>query len=187
MPVHTAWDLGILDPTAIWFFQAPRSGELRFIDYYEDNDEPMPEYLRVLADKKHLYGKHLVPHDIAKREFGTGKTSEEVAAELGWKLTRVPNIGLEQGIAATKMAFDRMFFDAERCAVGLQRLAHYRRAYNTTMGEFKPVPVHDIASHGSDALRMAVVGYAPSRISTDRPHRDTYASQDAIDTGWMGA
>ena len=48
--------------------------ELRFIDYYEDNDEPMPEYLRVLEGKKHLYGKHLVPHDIAKREFGTGKT-----------------------------------------------------------------------------------------------------------------
>src|SRR3546814_13887665 len=35
LPVHTAWDLGIGDSTAIWFCQ--RAGrETRLIDYYEE-------------------------------------------------------------------------------------------------------------------------------------------------------
>ena len=35
---------------------------------------------------------------------------------------------------------------------------HYRREWNDKMGEFKPTPVHDWASHGSDSLRYLFVG-----------------------------
>ena len=34
LPVHTAWDLGIGDSTAVWFFQVSRDG-VRVIDHYE--------------------------------------------------------------------------------------------------------------------------------------------------------
>ena len=35
LPVHTSWDLGIGDPTAIWFWQIT-DNEIRLIDHYEN-------------------------------------------------------------------------------------------------------------------------------------------------------
>ena len=46
LPVHTAWDLGIGDSTAIWFCQ--RLGrDVRLIDYYEAQIEAVLERLDV--------------------------------------------------------------------------------------------------------------------------------------------
>jgi hypothetical protein len=39
-PVHTFWDLGYNDPTAIWFVQYIGS-QIRFIDYYEKEIKPL--------------------------------------------------------------------------------------------------------------------------------------------------
>ena len=46
LSVFTSWDLGILDPTAIWFFQI-YGKEIRVIDYYEANNEPLAHYARI--------------------------------------------------------------------------------------------------------------------------------------------
>jgi len=71
LPVYTSWDLGILDPTAIWFFQI-YGKEVRAIDHYEANNEPLAHYARILDEKKQQYGyqyeKHFAPHDIAARD-----------------------------------------------------------------------------------------------------------------------
>jgi phage terminase large subunit len=34
LPVHTAWDLGVDDYTAVWFFQE-NGADIRAIDYFE--------------------------------------------------------------------------------------------------------------------------------------------------------
>ena len=49
LPVYTSWDLGILDSTAIWFFQI-YGKEVRVIDYYEANNEPLAHYARILHE-----------------------------------------------------------------------------------------------------------------------------------------
>lgn len=162
LPVDTDWDLGVGDSTAIWFSQSLRSGELRLIDYYEASGEGLPHYAQVLASKGYVYGAHWAPHDIQVREFASGRSRLEVARSLGISFAVAPNLPIEEGIHAARMLFPRCWFDATRCAAGLEALQHYRRDYNQRLNEFKATPVHDWASHGSDAWRyLAVRQQAP--------------------------
>lgn len=167
LPVDTDWDLGVLDPTAIWFSQSLRSGEVRLIDYYEANEEGLPHFAKMLQERQrekgYTYGKHWGPHDIVVTEFGTGKTRVEMARELGIKFEVTPRITggekgeVEEGINAVRMLLPRCWFDEKNCEAGLDALTHYRMGFNTRLDEFKPDPVHDWSSHGSDAFRGLAV------------------------------
>jgi hypothetical protein len=152
LPVHTAWDLGVGDSTAIWFFQRTGS-EIRLIDYFEDKGQGLDYYAAVLTRKGFNYGKHYAPHDIEVTELGTGKTRREIAGKLGIRFDVVPRGKLEDGINAARMVFSRCYFDEVKCAVGLDALQNYRWDFNTRLDEFKPVPVHDWSSHAADAFR----------------------------------
>jgi len=59
-PVHTFWDLGRNDTTAIWFMQQIGMS-YRFIDYYEHRLVDLDHYANVLRDKDYLYGTHYLP------------------------------------------------------------------------------------------------------------------------------
>ena len=164
LPVDTDWDLGIGDSMAIWFSQTVRgSGQARMIDYFEASGEGFPFYANVLARKGYVYGQHWAPHDISVRELGSGKSRLDVAADLGLRFRVTPRINslagqeVEEGIHATRLFLGRCWFDAEKCARGIEALMHYRRDYNQRLGEFKTSPVHDAASHGADAMRGRAV------------------------------
>ena len=174
LPVDTDWDLGVGDSTAVWFSQSLRSGEVRLIDYYEASGEGLPHYAALLQRKAYVYGTHWAPHDIAVRELGSGKSRLDVAAALGLKFAVVPRVHgekgqeVEAGIHAARLFVSRCWFDATRTRAGLDALTHYRRDYNTRLGEFTARPVHDWASHGADAFRGLAVRYQPPR--TARSH-----------------
>ena len=153
LSVDTHWDLGIGDSTAIWFVQSTRSGEVRVIDYYEQDGEGLPHYAQILNARGYSYGQHYAPHDIQVRELGSGRSRLETAASLGIRFKITPNIPIEEGIHAARMLLPRCWFDATRCAAGLEALQHYRRDYNSRLNEFKPTPVHDWAEHGASAFR----------------------------------
>src|SRR5262249_16610710 len=51
VPVHTAWDLGVADSTAIWFIQCV-ARERRLVDYHEASGVGLDTYAGVLADKR---------------------------------------------------------------------------------------------------------------------------------------
>jgi phage terminase large subunit len=53
--------------------------------------------------------------------------------------------------------FPRCWFDETKTARGLECLQNYRRDLNEKLGEFRPTPVHDWASHGADAFRYLAV------------------------------
>jgi len=161
--VDTDWDLGVGDATAIWFSQSLRSGEVRLIDYYEASGEGLPHYAQVLTQKGYTYGTHWAPHDIQVRELGSGRSRLETAASLGIKFAVCPQLPIEDGIHAARMLFPRCWFDATRCAAGLEALQHYRRDYNLRLQEFKPTPVHDFASHGADGFRYLAVRQQPPK------------------------
>lgn len=156
LPVHTAWDLGVGDSTAIWFVQV-HGAQRRLIDYYESSGEGLPHYIGVLKGKPYTYGKHVAPHDIEVREFGSGQSRKEIAAALGIAFEVAPNLSFDDGINATRMLLPTCWIDAGKCAAGLEALEHYRKDYNSRLGEYKAVAVHDWASHGADALRYLAV------------------------------
>jgi phage terminase large subunit len=160
--VDTDWDLGVGDSTAIWFSQSLRSGEVRVIDYYEASGEGLPHYQMALTARGYVYGQHWAPHDIQVRELGSGRSRLETAASLGIRFQVVPNIPIEDGIHAVRMLLPRCWFDAEKTQAGLEAMQHYRRDYNTRLGEFKATPVHDWSEHGASAFRyLAVRQQAP--------------------------
>jgi len=187
LPVDTWWDLGVDDATAIWFTQ-DAGREIHAIDYYEASGEGLPFYAKVLQERPYIYGRHTAPPDINVRELGGGRSRIETAAQLGIKFEIMPRLPLEDGIHATRMLLARVWFDAEKCKAGLDALEHYRRSYNKTMGEYKATPVHDWASHGSDAFRTLGVGHKVTRtiertVTRPRPLHLGEGSRQS----WMGA
>lgn len=182
LPVHTGWDLGVSDSTTIWFAQRI-AGEFRIIDYYEASGEGLPHYAQVLQSKGYVYGKHIAPHDIAVRELGSGKSRIEIAKQLGINFEIAPNLPLEDGINAVRLALATMWFDEQKTKAGFNGLKHYRRDYNQKLGEFKATPVHDWASHPSDGLRYLVLGLKQEtpKTAAKLPSNHHYGSN-----GWMG-
>lgn len=182
LPVHTFWDLGVLDPTSIWFAQYV-AGEIRVIDYYEANDVGLTTHAQVLQDKGYRYGQHWAPHDIQVRDFSTGRTRLEAAAALGIRFEVVPRQSVEDGIHAAKMMFHRCWFDSHRTKSGLNSLSNYRRAYNTTLGQYTATPVHDHTSHAADAFRYMAVSLTEEK---PKPKRLGGNHLSAAAGGWMG-
>ena len=166
--VHTAWDLGIGDATAIWFYQNVQN-EIHLIDYYEASGKPITHYLALLAQKPYLYGKHFVPHDAAGRELGTGKSIAEMMREQGVTPTVGKRETVETGINAARVLFARCWFDESACAEGMDALMNYRRDYNDRLGEFKNQPVHDWASHGADAFRYLAMSVDGTKQAKPKP------------------
>jgi phage terminase large subunit len=175
--VWTAWDLGIRDATAIWFAQVV-GREIRLIDYYEASGVDLGHYVRELMARPYAYAGHIVPHDAQAKELGTGKSRLEVLASLGLKgITLAPLHRVEDGINAVRMLLPRCWFDAAKCARGLDALSLYRAERDDKHAVLRPHPLHDWTSHAADAFRylaMTLDGKATAsgfyrRI--DYPHR----------------
>jgi phage terminase large subunit len=151
--VFTAWDLGIRDSTAIWFAQVV-GREIRLIDYYEATGADLGHYVREIMQRPYLYAGHFVPHDAQAKELGTGKSRLEVLESLGLKnLTIAPMHRVEDGINAVRTIIPRCWFDAKKCARGIDALKLYRAEFDDKLQALKPRPVHDWTSHAADAFR----------------------------------
>jgi phage terminase large subunit len=162
LPVHTAWDLGIGDSTAIFFAQQAGK-EVRIIDYYEASGVGLDHYAKVLQGKNYLWGDHIVPHDAAVRELGSGKSRIETLASLGIKVRIAPRLGVDDGINAARLLLARCWFDQTRTADGVELLKQYRRKWNEERKCFEPTPLHDHTSHAADAFRYLALGLKPER------------------------
>ena len=140
--VETSWDIGVGDATGIWFIQ--RVGlEIRFIDYYEATGEGLPYYIKVLREKPYVYSNHYAPHDIAVREFSTGKSRRDSALELGINFITVPKLPIDDGISAIRNILPMCWFDKIKCSQGLEALNSYHKEYDEDRKEFKNKPHHD--------------------------------------------
>lgn len=157
LPVHSAWDLGISDSTAIWCFQVA-GREIRVVDYHEAHGKALDYYADWLSERGYK-GTDYVPHDAKVRELGTGRTRVETLVSLGRKPRVVPDHKLMDGINAARQTLDRCWFDSERCADGIEALRNYRREWDQDKKVFKDAPRHDWASHPADAFRYMAMGY----------------------------
>lgn len=155
--VHTAWDLGVGDSTAIWFAQQVGK-EVRLIDYYESSGVGLDHYVKVLLGKRYVYGDHILPHDAEVREFGTGKTRVEMMRSLGLEPRVIPAQSIDDGINAVRMLLPRCWFDAEKTAPGVKALREYRAEWDEKHKVLKNRPLHNWASHPSDAFRYLAQG-----------------------------
>ena len=162
LPVHTAWDLGMGDATAIWSFQALPSGSFHFIDYYENNGESLEHYAKYLKkqqqEKDFIFGTHFLPHDAANRELIAGIDRIMALRDLGINATVVKKASVDEGIQALRSLLNRCYFDATNCEQGIKCLDFYCKKYNEAMKIYYDTPLHNRWSHGADAARYFAIG-----------------------------
>jgi len=157
-PCHTAWDLGFNDSTSIWWFQVVY-GEIRVLDHHSSNGQAIPFYTMLLDQKEdefgYKYGYHYLPHDARAKTLASGGKSiiEQISAKIDIKqLKIVPNLSLQDGIQATRLALTRAWFD-NRCEEGIECLRQYQREWDDDKKIFRDRPKHDWTSHSADAFR----------------------------------
>jgi phage terminase large subunit len=178
--VWTSWDLGIRDASAIWFAQVI-GREIRIIDYYEASGVDLGHYVREIVARPYVYAGHIMPHDARAKELGTGKSRLELLESLGLKpLVLAPMHRLEDGINAVRLVIPRCWFDAARCARGLDALRLYRADYDHTHRTLKPQPVHDWASHAADAFRYLAMTLDRRTVATGFNRRIEYAGTGVV-------
>ncbi len=157
-PVHTAWDIGVRDATAIWFFQ-PLLGGINVIDYYEASGAGVEHYAQVLKDRGYKYKHHYVPHDGMVKEWGSGRTRVEQMMSYGLKYHPVPDHRLMDGVNAGRMTIPVARFDRVKCRDGIEAMKQYRSEYDEERKVLKPTPLHDWACHGADAWRYLAMAW----------------------------
>ena len=156
---YTAWDLGVGDPTAIWWFQVVGK-EIHLIDFYENTGESIAHYATVLRDKPYEYGGHIVPADAGSREAGSGKAPVDFMNELikGRIEVLTQPREIETGINAARLLLPRCWFDKEKTHKGVECLKAYRYEYDDKRKTLRNVPLHDWSSHAADAFRYLAMG-----------------------------
>lgn len=162
LPVYTAWDLGMSDATAIWFFQV-LGQRVRYIDYYEASGELIGHYIGEMRKKPYVYAPyHFGPHDLRVRElFGSGqnaKTRFQVAWGLGLKFHIVKQHELADGIEVVRNHLQFAEIDETKCKRGLEGLKTYRKKFDEVRKVYTSTPEHGWESHPADAFRIGAMG-----------------------------
>lgn len=167
LKVHTVWDLGWNDSMSIAMVQRLRS-EIRIIDYIEDSHKTLDWYCAELSKRNWNWGFDFLPHDGRSKDFKTGKSAEEILKSFGRRPKITPEIGVEPGIKAARMAFGQAYFDKTKTARLVECLKRYRRSINMQTQE-PGSPVHDEFSHGADCWRY--VGVVADQMSNESDRR----------------
>jgi hypothetical protein len=176
LPVFTAWDLGFNDSTSIWIFQLYNK-EIRILEYIEGSGESLAHWLSVLKSKEYNYEKHLAPHDIMVHEYSSGMTRQASARKLGMNLVPVQKLEIIPGIDQVRSLLNRCWFDEKKCAKGIKALDNYKKDWDERNATWRSQPLHNWASHGSDAFRTLAVGLSLCEPKTNTASHNPYNYQ----------
>lgn len=172
LEVYAAVDLGMGDATSIWVYQI-YANEWRFLEYYENSGKSLDHYITWLKNRDYPVDRVFLPHDAKVREMGIGKSRHQLFLDRGIDAEVLDKSSIEDGINAVRVAFNRMWFDAEGCKLGLKALRNYRSEYNSKNRVLRSKPRHDWSSHGADAMRYAIMSmneyFSASQSDWDEP------------------
>jgi hypothetical protein len=156
MAVACAFDIGWRDSTAVWYWQ-PRPGGYAIIDHDEAAGRTVDEWAELLKAKGYRYDTVWLPHDARAKSFQTGRSTVEQLLAHHLPCRIAPELRVQQGIDAVRMALPKCRFHNPTCHQGLRRLRQYGRTWNDRAQAFSNAPKHDENSHSADAFRMAAL------------------------------
>jgi hypothetical protein len=194
--VHTAWDLGYGDATAIWFFQIV-GNEVHIIDYYQNTGKDAQHYAEILAGHQleaprkgfaggrvtrqnilighahrayYKYGHHYGPHDTAAKTLAAGGRSfGDLMNDWGYSLDVIPATQQMDQISAARKTLEHCWFDKEATEKGRDALSSYHFAYDEKRKMLSDEPFHDWSSHGADAFEIIGQVWQPIKAAEDKP------------------
>lgn len=157
MGVSTYWDIGVDDSTAIWFIQRINGG-YRIIDYLEMSGMGLDYFVNELKKKPYTYDMHWFPHDVKVREWTSGVSRiEQARTLLGSNVRVAKKVSVADGINAVRIILRSSEFNLLNCSRGIKALTNYERRWDAKNGIFQDHPLHNWASHASDAFRVFAV------------------------------
>lgn len=162
-PVYVAMDIGVNDLTVILFFQVIH-GEIRVIDYYEDNNKGVDFYCNfLLNDKRYVYKTIYLPHDAVKRDGIVVENTYErdfkrylSHTNTSVKVLKRTDKSLQINNAKIKMA--RCVFAVKKVKPLLNYLSKYRKKFSEQYGKYLDTPFHGVESNASDAFQYLCSG-----------------------------
>ena len=86
---------------------------------------------------------------------------------------------LEDGINAVRVFLPKCWFDAEKCARGIDALKLYRAEYDDKLQALRGPPVHDGSSHAADSFR-----YLALTLDRRATHSASIAASTIRSTAW---
>lgn len=195
--VHTAWDIGKKDSTAIWFFQIIGQ-DINVINFHQSNHKEIDFYCdEVLRNNitsiGYRYGSQWLPHDATQDRLGQGgKTILQQFADHGkrgdlGKFRRTPSVSRESGIQAARATFPRCKFDEKLCEDGIEALKFYHHDYDDEKKIFTDQPVHDWSSDPADAFRYLSLVWKEARNELDAGPIEQQLIDKSIQSITMGS
>lgn len=163
-PLIVSADLGFRDTASFWYWQ-PVLGGFRVLAYDGDTgldaDDWIPriqEKLREISPGRNgravKLGKIWLPHDARAKTFQSKHTTAEKFIEGfgAGKVGIVPMSRKNDQIQAARTIIPRCEFNRTACEAGIDGLLAWEYAYNEETGVFSREPLHNWASHPSDAF-----------------------------------
>lgn len=168
MGIRLYWDIGgagsKADACSIWVTQFI-GREVRLIDYYEAQGQPLDAHVAWLANRGYGPGRVLcvLPHDGGTSDRVYAVSFEGALRKVGYEVTVVPNQGkgaAMQRVQALRNLFPQIWIDEANCTSGIDALGwyHERRDEHRNAGLG---PEHDWSSHCADALGLMAIHYTP--------------------------
>lgn len=158
-PIEVSCDLGFRDTASFWYWQRCPGG-FRVLAYDGDNGLDADDWIPRIQDKiielgaGRKLGKIWLPHDARAKTFQSKYTTiERFAKAFGAdKCAIVPVSKKSDQISAARAVMPRCEFNSTLCEDGLDGLTAWEYAYNEDLQVFSREPLHNWASHPSDAF-----------------------------------
>lgn len=157
-PLYCDMDIGVNDLTVMAFFQVIH-GEIRVIDYYEDNNKGVDFYANfLLKDKNYHYNTIFLPHDAVERnnlDVTKDYASEfrKLFAGTGTKFIVMKKLSFDTSIANARSAIGRMVFNMSRVKKFVDHCTKHRKKWSEQLGRYLDCELHDINSHYGACMR----------------------------------
>jgi hypothetical protein len=154
-PVYTSWDVGMALNQRVWIWQIVGDRIVFLESLFGDHECGTPaDWAKVLKDRDYGYGAHFLCHDAATAVGGLWQGALQNAGLSN--IVPVPRQNsVWNGINEALQAFPRVSFNEKGCALGLESLDQYHSKAENDGVTIRDVPVHDHASHASDAFSIA--------------------------------
>ena len=168
-PLFSFWDIGN-DGVCAWLGQFP-GRDVLWHRFHFNKGKGAAYCAALIQDWQDSLGRtiarHFFPHDVDYRDKGYSKTYRAQLVEAGvpsHKIITVPIAGDKwDGINAVRDRIPRFYFDpkceeigsddaGEELPSGIACLVNYRTQPKAASGAIRVLPLHDIHSHGADAM-----------------------------------
>lgn len=176
IPVDVYVDLGVDDYFVLMFTQW-HNKEWRIIHEYWNDGYSLEHYLDYIKDSKYNVRAVRFPHDIRVRELGSFKEGGKAKSRydivvdykkehrLNWRLDILPKSSIDNGIESVRRIISKLYIDSS-CKYIISCFMNYSKEWDDKLDCWKTTPLHDVYSHGADAVRQ----YASNTIESNNQH-----------------